>query len=105
MMQRPVIRFFIPLLACLGLFLGNAPLAAQTVAEAEAKTGRVTQFVPALAYNSDMGLLGGGMLTRFNYGDGQLKPFQSYELLALFVTTKGFATTNYFRDQVNAFDS
>lgn len=61
-------------------------------------------FVPALAYNSDFGLIGGGILNRFHYRQNN-SPFYSYISLSGLVSTGGLASVSLTHDKPNLFQS
>ncbi|MEX0720389.1 MAG: BamA/TamA family outer membrane protein [Balneolaceae bacterium] len=63
-----------------------------------------TAFFPALAYNSDLGLVGGGLFSRYHYKENEV-PFHSYLDVSALVSTKGLIQTSVFYDKPNAFDS
>lgn len=45
-------------------------------------------FVPAIAYTSDLGLIGGGLVSRFDYSDG-FYPYRNLTRMQLLLSTKG----------------
>lgn len=61
-------------------------------------------FLPALAYNSDFGLIGGGILSRYHYRDNQ-RPFYSYMIVNAIASTKGLISSSIFYDKPNVFNS
>ncbi|MFA5667782.1 MAG: BamA/TamA family outer membrane protein [Balneolaceae bacterium] len=61
-------------------------------------------FLPALAYNSDLGLIGGGIINRFHYRQGS-SPFYSYTSLSGLISTGGLASISLFHDKPNLFQS
>ncbi|MDR9419181.1 BamA/TamA family outer membrane protein [Gracilimonas sp.] len=61
-------------------------------------------FLPALAYNSDMGLIGGGLVSRYHYKNG-IRPFYSYLNLNAVASTKGVISSSIFYDKPKVFDS
>lgn len=86
------------------LLLQNSDLNAQAKEE-DPKTGRVLQYIPAITYNSDLGLIGAGMISNFDYGNATLRPYVSYTRLLAAISTKGFATINLYHDKLGAFNS
>lgn len=61
-------------------------------------------FLPALAYNSDLGLIGGGILSRYHNRAGS-RPFHSYLNLNAIASTKGLASFQVFHDKPNVLHS
>lgn len=59
-------------------------------------------FLPAISYNSDMGLIGGGIYNRFDYR-GKVKPFRSYTQATLLGSTRGFFQLRLAYDQTHSF--
>lgn len=59
-------------------------------------------FMPALAYNSDFGFMGGGLMNRYHYKT-DIKPFYSYTILSAILSTKGMALGKIFIDKPQAF--
>lgn len=55
-------------------------------------------FLPALAYNSDIGLVAGGILNYFHYRE-DAAPFYSYTALSALVSTKGLASVSLTYDK------
>jgi outer membrane protein assembly factor BamA len=72
-------RFFSVIL----LFLGNCEFA-----HSQAKDSVKIGFLPALGYSSDMGIIGGGILSRYHYQDG-IQPFKNLLQASGIATTKG----------------
>lgn len=81
---------------------------AQTPAAAEpqiATSDSITYaFLPALAYNSDLGLIGGGIASRYHYNEG-ISPFYSYTNVNAIVSTKGLISFQLQFDKPKIFDS
>ncbi len=59
-------------------------------------------FLPALSYNSDLGLIGGGITSWYNYKDN-IYPFYSYTTINGVLSTKGLASFSFFYDKPFAF--
>jgi outer membrane protein assembly factor BamA len=55
-------------------------------------------FLPALGYNSDMGLIGGGIMSRYHLKQ-DLSPFYSYLIVNAIASTKGLASASVFYDK------
>ena len=55
-------------------------------------------FLPALAYNSDFGLIAGGVTNWYNFKDNT-KPFYSYLSLSAIISTKGLASFDLVLDK------
>lgn len=86
----------------------NSPVKAQTPIPAES-TSAITDsiniaFLPALAYNSDLGFIGGGLVSRYKYED-DLRPFYSFLHLNAIVSTKGLISSTVFYDKPNVFNT
>lgn len=84
-------------------------LQAQIATTPAAATSTVTDsvdfaFLPALAYNSDFGLMGGGILSRHQYKNDQ-SPFYSYLLFNAIVSTKGLFSSSVIFDKPRVFDT
>lgn len=91
-----------------GFLLHACPLNAQMLPKSDstkAKIGVKKQFIPAISFNSDLGLIGGGIYTRFNYGDGEKLPYNAYTFFGGYISTKGFASVGLVNDKLNAFNS
>ncbi len=61
-------------------------------------------FLPALAYNSDMGFIGGGIVSRYKYA-ANTKPFYSFLNMNVLVSTKGLVSAQVFYDKPFVFGS
>lgn len=61
-------------------------------------------LLPAVAYNSDFGLMGGGILSRHHYKNNQ-SPFHSYVLFNAIISTKGLFSSSLLFDKPNIFES
>ncbi len=59
-------------------------------------------FLPAIAYNSDLGLIFGGITNRFDYKN-EMKPFYSFTNISGIFSTNGLASFNIDIDKPNAF--
>jgi outer membrane protein assembly factor BamA len=59
-------------------------------------------FLPALGYNSDFGLMGGGIVSRYYYKDG-IKPFNSYMIANAVASTKGLFSASVLYDKPRIF--
>lgn len=59
-------------------------------------------FVPAFAYNSDFGLIGGGILNRYDYRGGK-PPFRNFTNAYLVASSKGLFRVATKFDQVKTF--
>ncbi|MEQ9266398.1 MAG: BamA/TamA family outer membrane protein [Balneolaceae bacterium] len=60
-------------------------------------------FLPALSYNSDFGLILGGLGSRYHYKENST-PFYSYYNIAAVLSTKGLASIRLLTDKPNAFN-
>lgn len=87
------------LLMC--IFAGPAYSQAQT--EPERTDSVKIGFLPALGYSSDIGFVGGGLVSRYHYREG-LDPFQSHLQSAALATTKGLFSFMLMYDQVETFN-
>lgn len=63
-----------------------------------------TAFMPALAYNSDLGLVGGGIISRYHFRNNT-QPFYSYFNANILVSTKGLISSSAFLDKPDIFNS
>ena len=61
-------------------------------------------FLPAIAYNSDYGLIGGGISSWYHYKDN-IHPFYSYTTIAAIISTKGLLSFDIFYDKPHTFGS
>ncbi|SMO80763.1 BamA/TamA family outer membrane protein [Gracilimonas mengyeensis] len=61
-------------------------------------------FLPALAYNSDLGLIGGGIASRYHYKRG-VNPFYSYINVNAIASTKGLLSFQLLHDKPQIMDS
>lgn len=61
-------------------------------------------FLPALAYNSDLGLVGGGIMSRYHFKKNE-HPFHSYLIVNAIASTKGLLSSSVFIDKPKVFDS
>lgn len=61
-------------------------------------------FLPAIAYNSDFGLMGGGLTNWFIYNDG-MRPFFAYVAVNGIISTKGLAALSIEWDKPHIFGS
>lgn len=59
-------------------------------------------FLPAISYNSDFGLIAGGVTSWYNYKD-DIYPFYSYVTFAGIISTKGLVSFNLLYDKPQAF--
>jgi len=65
----------------------------------ETKTGWSFGAVPALGYNTDLGLLYGGLVNFYNFGDGSIYPKYKHSIYAeISRTTKGSGTNRIYYD-------
>ncbi|MBO6525020.1 MAG: BamA/TamA family outer membrane protein [Balneolaceae bacterium] len=55
-------------------------------------------FLPALAFNTDLGFIGGGIASFYNYKDNT-RPFYSYTNLSAIFSTKGLASVDILYDK------
>ncbi len=60
-------------------------------------------FMPALGYNSDYGLIGGGIISRYHYRDG-VRPFYSYFTVDALASTNGLFSASILYDKPHIFD-
>ncbi|MDZ7806465.1 MAG: BamA/TamA family outer membrane protein [Gracilimonas sp.] len=61
-------------------------------------------FLPALGYNSDFGLIGGGIMSRYYYKDG-VRPFNSYLTVNALASTKGLFSASILYDKPQFYSS
>lgn len=61
-------------------------------------------FLPALAYNSDLGLVAGGLASRYAFQEG-MKPFYSYLHANIIVSTKGLISSSFIYDKPYAYNT
>ena len=61
-------------------------------------------FLPAISYNSDLGLIGGGIANRYLYKNN-IQPFFAYTSTSLVLSTKGLASFEITQDKPGAFGS
>src|SRR5690554_694418 len=61
-------------------------------------------FLPALGYNTDLGLMGGGLFNRYHYKDNT-GPFYSFFSADALASTKGLLTAKVFYDKPTAMNS
>ena len=61
-------------------------------------------FLPALAYNSDMGLIGGGLMSRYHF-KGNTLPFYSFLNINAIASTKGLLSVSILYDKPNLFSN
>lgn len=86
-----------PLLLLFSLFLFS--VYAQSGSD---KDSTKIAFLPALAFNSDLGFIGGGIASIYKYKD-QTHPFHSYTNFSAIFSTKGLASVNILYDKPFAF--
>jgi outer membrane protein assembly factor BamA len=91
-----------------GIFWASSDLKAQTPVPTEPSASLTDStniaFLPALAYDSDIGLILGGIGSRYKYQDNA-KPFYSYLNASLIITTKGLISLFFEFDKPYIFDS
>lgn len=61
-------------------------------------------FLPAIAYNSDFGLMGGGLFNWYDYRDN-ITPFYRYTQVVAIASTKGLYTFQVLVDKPKAFNT
>ncbi len=61
-------------------------------------------FIPAISYNSDFGLMGGGLFSWYHFRDS-ITPFYRYTQVAAIASTKGLYTFQLLVDKPHAFNS
>lgn len=61
-------------------------------------------ILPALSYNSDRGVIGGGIISRYSYKN-EIKPFHSYFTVFALASTNGLFTASLLFDKPNIFES
>lgn len=61
-------------------------------------------LLPALAYNTDWGVVGGGILSRYSYKN-QIEPFHSYFTVFALASTNGLFASSFFLDKPQIFGS
>lgn len=76
-------------------FISTLPSQAQNNEEIDTLT---YAFLPALGYNSDLGLMGGGIMSRYQYKGG-LRPFYSYLSIDALASTKGLLSAEVLYDK------
>ncbi len=59
--------------------------------------------LPVFSFNSDEGIVLGGELKRYNYGDGTTLPFYNYMTLNTYLNSNGAFSVSLSRDQVKTF--
>lgn len=59
-------------------------------------------ILPALGYNSDWGIVGGGILSRYSYKN-DINPFHSYFTVFALASTNGLFASSFFFDKPNIF--
>lgn len=64
------------------------------------RTGVKYGLLPVLSFNSDAGLIAGGNLDRYNYGEGGRQPFVNYLQAGVYISTSGAFTLIAEKDQV-----
>lgn len=69
------------------LFIVQIPVQAQQTTPTDSASTELA-FLPAFAYDSDLGLILGGIASRYKYKDG-VRPFYSFLNTSLIITTKG----------------
>ncbi len=98
---------FLSLLFFVGVIL-SSPLKAQAPIPQEEtvalQDSTQIAFLPALAYNSDLGFIGGGLFSRYKY-ENDLRPFYSYLHVNALLSTKGLISSTIFYDKPNVFNS
>lgn len=89
----------------LTIFISLPPQWAQAqlfpVDPGEVKTGVHYMFVPAFAYTSDLGFVGGGLGQRIDYGEG-LSPFLNLTQLTFTASTKGLISSRLKHDHTQS---
>lgn len=70
---------------------GSAAIGQPISTEVEADSLQ-NAFSPALGYNSDLGLMGGGLYSRYDYR-GNTEPFRSFFQVFALVSTRGYVDT------------
>lgn len=90
------------------VFFSTSSLKAQSNSSTE-QNRAVTDSVelailPALAYNSDWGIVGGGILSRHGYKN-EIEPFHSYFNVFALASTNGLFASSFFFDKPHAFGS
>lgn len=82
--------------ALLLLFCGLQPVAAQP--NVSPTDTLIHAFLPALGYNSDIGLLGGGIFSRYHYKGG-IRPYYSYTDVNAAASTRGLFTAKILHNK------
>ena len=62
------------------------------------KDSVVIGFLPAFSYSSDFGFFGGGIFSRYNFGQDE-KPFKNSFFANVILSTKGFAQVQFIYDK------
>lgn len=87
-------------LICFVIFIYPAIKAQNSV-----KTDSVTYaFLPALAFNSDMGFIFGGIVSRYDYKE-KMNPYYSFTNISAIISTKGLASLDILIDKPQLFDT
>ncbi len=94
MLKKGILTFCLLLLT---LQFGSA----QTVASSDSIK---YAFLPALAFNSDLGFIFGGIGNRYDYRDGA-KPFYSYTNISGIFSTRGLASFEVSMDKPKVFET
>ena len=81
--------------------MGIAQTKAQRALDAPKDSVKIG-FLPALGYSSDVGLLAGGVFSRYHYQDG-LSPFRNQFAGSALATTKGLFSVSLQYEQVQTF--
>ncbi|MDR8392500.1 BamA/TamA family outer membrane protein [Aliifodinibius sp. S!AR15-10] len=87
----------------LGFFtLSSLPARAQVGVGPVGADSVQSSLFPALAYDSDIGLVGGGLFSRIDY-TGNAKPFNNYIKSTALISTKGMFNFEFEYDQTQTF--
>ncbi|MEX0770841.1 MAG: BamA/TamA family outer membrane protein [Balneolaceae bacterium] len=100
-MKKYMVRFALSAMICVGWF--PLDMRGQTLpVEPDTETAGVHyMFVPAFAYTSDLGFVGGGLGQRIDYGDG-VSPFLDLTQLTFTASTKGLISSRIRYDRTRS---
>lgn len=84
------------------ILLIGAPFRSPVFGQESSSDSTDFAFLPAIAYNSDQGLIFGGISNIYKYKD-DTHPFYSYTIISGLISTKGLANFGIFYDKPHAF--
>jgi len=101
--ENKILKYLLLIPCTLILFTGSLNAQVLNVPDEEDTEGGVHySIVPMLGYSSDTGLLGGGVLQRFNYGDG-VSPFLSNLKMDAIFSTNGDILSEFNYQRTRSF--